>query len=139
MKIHRFFIEEPITEARLTLKDFGLLNQWRNVLRLKMGDRVNLLDNTEFEFECMIEQMEKNQAIISVSKKIHRPWQPAFDLELIQSVIKKDRFEWLLEKGTELGVNKFSPIISQRSVRQKINMERARKILKESSEQSGRS
>ena len=57
---------------------------------------------------------------------------------LFASLIKKDKFEWVLEKCTELGVSKFIPIISERSEKKGLNIERARKIIKEASEQSER-
>jgi 16S rRNA (uracil1498-N3)-methyltransferase len=57
---------------------------------------------------------------------------------LFASLIKKDKFEWVLEKCTELGVSKFVPIISERSEKKDLNIERMRKIIKEASEQSER-
>jgi RsmE family RNA methyltransferase len=55
---------------------------------------------------------------------------------LFASLIKKDKFEWVLEKCTELGVSEFVPVISERSEKKGLNIERARKIIKEASEQS---
>lgn len=139
MRLHNFFIEQKIAGKEIIIKDKNVLDQWRKVLRLKVGNEVVLLDNSGFEFKCLIKSLEQKEATLSVLEKIEKSWNPNFDLELIPSVIKKDKFEWVLEKGTELGVSKFSPILSERSIKQNLNFERAEKILKESSEQSGRS
>ena len=57
---------------------------------------------------------------------------------LIAALIKKDNFEWIIEKATELGVTGIIPVISERSEKKSLNMERGNKILVEASEQSGR-
>jgi 16S rRNA (uracil1498-N3)-methyltransferase len=139
MRTHIFFIQNPVIGNEIAVRDKNLLNQWEKVLRLKEGDKVFVFDNSEFKFECSIKNFSSVEAHLSVLKKVSKPWRPSFDLEIVQAVIKKDRFEWLLEKGTELGVNKFSPVVCRRSIKHKINIERAEKILRESSEQSGRS
>lgn len=59
-------------------------------------------------------------------------------LSLVVSLIKKDNFEWVIQKGTELGVSEFIPVVSERSEKKGFNMERARKIMIEACEQSGR-
>lgn len=62
----------------------------------------------------------------------------ALKLALAFSLIKKDNVEWIIEKGTELGVSSFVPLVSERSEKKGFNMERARKIVVEAAEQSGR-
>lgn len=59
-------------------------------------------------------------------------------LSLAVSLVKKDNFEWVIQKGTELGVTEFIPLISERSEKKGFNMERAEKIMIEALEQSGR-
>jgi len=138
MRLHRFFVKEKIENPNFSVKDKDLANQIKNVLRLKKGERVIILDGSGFEFECGIESLETTRIDFSVLKKIKKMDEKEFNLELLPALIKKDRLEWVLEKGTELGVNKFSPIISERSVKQNLNLERAKKIIKEASEQSGK-
>jgi 16S rRNA (uracil1498-N3)-methyltransferase len=54
------------------------------------------------------------------------------------ALIKKDNFEWVLEKCTELGVSRFVPIMAERSEKKNIDIERAKRIIKEACEQCGR-
>jgi 16S rRNA (uracil1498-N3)-methyltransferase len=63
---------------------------------------------------------------------------PKRNIILYQSLIKKDKMEWVVEKATELGVSKIVPIVSERSEKKGFNIERAKKIAVEASEQCGR-
>ena len=139
MRLHRFFIEQEILEnGEMTLTDKDLIHQWGKVFRLKAGDRVILFDGTGFDYVSEIILLNKNEGVLKVIEKKLNENIPKKEIHLFQSIIKKDKFEWVLEKGTELGVSYFHPIISERSEKKNINFERARKIIKEASEQSGR-
>jgi 16S rRNA (uracil1498-N3)-methyltransferase len=139
MRLHRFFITEQLKNRdRVTILDRDVLHQWKNVFRLKAGDRVILLDNSGSEYVAEFELLSKEKAELA-HLEVQPPRNgPQKEVWLFAALIKKDNFEWILEKGTELGVSHFVPIISQRSEKKNLNVERAQKILKEASEQSGR-
>lgn len=139
MRLHRFFIEQKIPESgEVMITDKDLIHQWVKVFRLKAGDRVMLFDGTGFDYVSEIVSLNKNESILkAVDKKLNENV-PKKEIHLFQSIIKKDNFEWVIEKGTELGISYFHPIISERSEKKNINFERTRKIIKEASEQSGR-
>src|SRR3989338_5215426 len=140
MRLHRFYIDKKIEGKEVFVKEERLLNQWRKVFRYKTGDRVILFDGSGMEFigelkdlkkeEVKIEILEEREGILP--KKIGR------EIVLCQSLIKKDKMEWVVEKATELGVSKIVPIISERSEKKGFNLERAKKIAIEASEQCGR-
>jgi 16S rRNA (uracil1498-N3)-methyltransferase len=139
MRLHRFFIAEEIgNKKEMEISDKELLNQWKNVFRLGKGDRVMLLDNSGLEYEAEFELLARDTArlVILASKKAMN--MPGRNITLYCSLIKKSNFEWVLEKGTELGVAGFVPLVSERSEKKGFNMERAQKIIREASEQSGR-
>lgn len=139
MRLHRFFIEQKILESgEVMVSDKDLIHQWQKVFRLKAGDRVILFDGTGFDYVSEIVLLDKNRGVLKVIDKKLNENIPKKEIHLFQSIIKKDNFEWILEKGTELGVSYFHPIISERSEKKNINFERAGKIIKEASEQSGR-
>lgn len=139
MRLHRFFIEQKIPESgEVMITDKDLIHQWGKVFRLKASDRVIIFDGTGFDYVSEIVSLNKNEAVLKVVEKIKNENVPKKEIHLFQSIIKKDNFEWVLEKGTELGVSYFHPIISERSEKKNINFERAGKIIKEASEQSGR-
>lgn len=139
MRLHNFFIKQEIgNNSTILVDDSDLLNQWRNVLRLNTGSLVILFDNSGFEFTAQFMELTYLKAELVVVEKRKNKFSPKKEIFLFQSLIKSDKFEWILEKGTELGVAHFRPVLSQRSVAKKVNLERAQKILIESSEQSGR-
>ncbi|MBU6430921.1 MAG: 16S rRNA (uracil(1498)-N(3))-methyltransferase [Patescibacteria group bacterium] len=139
MRLHRFFMEREISESgEVTIIDNDLIRQWGKVFRFKVGDRVILFDGLGFDYVSDIVLLDKNKGVLKVVEKIKNENVPKKEIHLFQSIIKKDKFEWVLEKGTELGVSYFHPIVSERSEKKNINFERGRKIIKEASEQSGR-
>ncbi|MGQ9573631.1 MAG: 16S rRNA (uracil(1498)-N(3))-methyltransferase [Dehalococcoidia bacterium] len=142
--MHRFFVPpEAIVgqEARLGAE---LARRMARVLRLRPGDHVLLLNNAgrEFEVELTALTTRAGHALILASRE--GAGEPNFRLVLYQALIKGQRFDWVLEKGTELGVAAFVPVVSSRSVVRPIEAtaarrERWRRVIVEAAEQSGRS
>jgi 16S rRNA (uracil1498-N3)-methyltransferase len=98
---------------------------------------VVLFNGSGFEYECVISFISNREAKLEVVSK--KPSIiPNTNITLYQSLIKKDNFEWIAEKATELGVAKIVPVVSERSEKKNINEERLKKILIEASEQCGR-
>ena len=139
MRTHRFFIEREIPESgEVKVADKDLIHQWQKVFRLKTGNRVILFDGSGFDYISEFVSLDKNNSVLKILEKELNQNIPKKEIHLFQSIIKKDKFEWVLEKGTELGISYFHPIVSERSEKKNINFERAGKIIKEASEQSGR-
>lgn len=138
MKLHRFFVEEKIPEAgELSVSNETLLNQWRNVLRMEEGDKVVLFSGDGSESLCEFVSLSKKDALFKVIET-KKGVVPEREVTLCLALIKKDNFELALEKATELGVTRIIPVQAARSEKKGVNYERAQKILREASEQSGR-
>ncbi len=139
MRLHNFFIDEPIGDRNtVEISDSGTIHQWRHVLKFNTGTTVVLLDNSGFEYLAQFTELNFRKAVLEIMERRKNKFAPKKELTLFSAQTKSDRFDWLLEKGTELGVFRFAPIISERTTVRKFNIERAKKIFKESSEQSGR-
>jgi 16S rRNA (uracil1498-N3)-methyltransferase len=141
MRLHRFFIEERIEDKkRITVFEKELVHQWKNVFRLKEGNEVILLDNSGFEYFAVITSLKKDEAELEIVNVEKNTDIPLIKIHLFLALIKKERFEWALEKGTEIGISSFTPIITDRIKSKNINLglERGKKIMKEAAEQSGR-
>ena len=139
MKLHRFFVSGSLLNKKeFVTSDKELINQWRNVLRLQPSETIILLDNSGSEFSSIITELRKDLARVEIINSQLNSNEPEKEIWLFQSLIKKDNFEWILEKCTEIGVSHFVPVLSERSEKKNINTERAEKILKEAAEQSGR-
>lgn len=138
MKLHRFFVEQEIGDKKtLEIKEERLLYQWRNVLRFLVGDKVTLFDGRGSDFLCEINILTKNEAKLSVLEK-EKGIIPKKKITLFISLIKRENFELVLEKATELGVSQIIPVIADRSEKKSFNHERSTKIIVEASEQSER-
>ena len=108
----------------------------KDVMRLKVGDKLSIF-NTLGEWNAVIESYEKNEAKIKIMEKV-RDKNNEKNIWLAFSPIKQNPLNFVIQKGTELGVQKFIPILSERTVVREINIERVKKIITESSEQSNR-
>lgn len=139
MKIHRFFFEQKIQDTKtLHITQTEFIHQVKNVFRFDSGDQLVLFDNTGYDFYFSIEKYEKDYVSLSFIKKEKNNVSLDKEFYLFASIVKKDNFEWIVQKATELGVAHIVPIISDRSEKKDLNMDRIRKISIEASEQSGR-
>lgn len=139
MRVHNFFIKEKIGEQReIAVSDSALLDQWRHVLRLNTGSMVRLFDNSGFEYLAQFRELSYLKAVFLIIEKKKNQFAPKRKVILFQSLLKKDKLEFVVEKCAELGVSGFAPIISERSEKKSFNLGRAEKIAREASEQSGR-
>ena len=105
-----------------------------NVMRLKLGSRLNLF-NKDGEWESEIIFIKKDKVEVKFLKKIKQS-NNAYKIELAICLVKKTPMETILQKSTELGVSKIIPIISDRTEVKELNYERAKKIVIEATEQS---
>ena len=108
----------------------------KDVMRLKIGDKLSIF-NTLGEWKAVIESYEKNGARIKIMEKI-RDVEDEKSIWLAFSPIKQNPLNFVIQKGTELGVQKFIPVLSDRTIVREINIERVNKIIVEASEQSNR-
>jgi 16S rRNA (uracil1498-N3)-methyltransferase len=105
-------------------------------MRLKTGDSFSVF-NDQGEWNAIIENYEKDGARIKILKKV-RNKKSEKNVWLAFSPIKQNPLNFMIQKTTELGIQKFIPVICERSVVNDINIERIKKIIIESSEQSNR-
>ena len=138
MKLHRFFVEKKIPNSgTFDITNENPLNQWRNVLRMEACDKAILFDGGGDEALCEFVSLSKNLAELKVIEKKHG-LVPKREVTLYVALIKKDNFEMVLEKATELGVSHIIPVLCARSEKKAVNYERTKKIVREAAEQSGR-
>ncbi len=137
MRLHRFYIEKQIDGDNINISDKDLVHQWKNVFRYNVGSEVILFDGSGFEYLAYISSLRNLGATLEIVSKKKKP-KPARFLGLAVSLLKKENTELVIQKATELGVSFIQPIISERSEKKNLNIERAKKIIIESAEQSGR-
>lgn len=101
--------------AELTLSD-DLAHQARDVLRLVPGATLRLLDGAGGEYPAEITQVSRKSVSVRVGEREDGLPQPPVRITLCLGLLKAARFEWALQKGTELGVARFQPLLTERAV-----------------------
>ena len=119
----------------------GTLNKTQShyltkVMRIKVGEVFSLF-NKSGEWETIINEISKSNLTFKVKKQL-RQKENESEIWLAFSPIKSNFFNFMIQKATELGVTKLMPILTERTIVRKINIERLSKIVIEASEQSNR-
>ncbi|HEX9896105.1 MAG TPA: RsmE family RNA methyltransferase [Dehalococcoidales bacterium] len=139
--MHRFFISKESFAGDNVSITGQPAYQITRVLRLKRGDRVTLLDDTGREYETAIESITHDTVQGKVIANEPGIGEPKISLTLYQALLKTDKFEFVLQKGVELGITGFIPFMSERCVVRKPSesrIERWHNIIREAAEQSRR-
>jgi 16S rRNA (uracil1498-N3)-methyltransferase len=111
----------------------------KRVLRLAIGERVVLFDGLGFEYVCEIGRYTEDAVVLNVvEKRMGSGGEGGKKVTLYMALVKKDNFEWIVQKATELGVSDIVPVVADRSEKKNLNTERLSKIIIEAAEQSGR-
>lgn len=111
------------------------------VLRKQKGDAFLATDGAGTTYECQVDSFAHGLVTASILSKDEGRGEPEFQLILAVALLKKDRFKWIIEKGTELGISNFMPIVTERTIGTERSMKpaRCRKIAISAMKQSGRS
>lgn len=142
--MHRFFIPPDWIRGETVWLGDDVAHQLRHVLRLRPGARVVVLDDRGWEYEVQLVAVERQEARGNILARRPASGEPPVQLTLAQAVLKKDNFEWVLQKGTEVGVARFVPLITARTVAagddgvSAAKQERWARIVREAAEQSRR-
>jgi len=135
-----FYVKlEDVTSHGLTLRGDESKHLIR-VLRKNIGDRVFVTDGNEMMYEAVIAEIGKSETRCSIAAIHHKYHEPALDVTLAVSLLKNPaRFDYLVEKTTELGVRTILPISCERTISHNEKHERLEKIALSAMKQCGRS
>ena len=136
MKIHRFIDNFDLSGLEIEITG-EIAHQMAKVLKLEIGEQVELCDGKGINAQGKITKLSKNSTIVEI-EKITKESPTQKSITLFCAVLKKENFELVVQKTTECGIQKIIPIITTRTVKTGLNMERLQKIAKEACEQSGR-
>ena len=130
----RLFFSENIIENSTSLLSKEHTHYVANVMRMKRGSNINFF-NKKGEWLSEIIFLDRDRVEVKFLNKIKEPSKLS-NIELAICLVKKNSMETILQKATELGVSRITPIISERTEVKELNYERAQKILVEATEQS---
>ncbi len=136
MRLHRFYVEQPLGEE-VVIDNVPLIQQWTKVFRYTTDDSVILFNGNGLDTTYTLESVANKQCILRKSMST-ASFVPTKNITLYLSLIKKDNFELVVQKATELGVARIVPVISERSEKKNLNESRLLKIAIEAAEQCGR-
>jgi 16S rRNA (uracil1498-N3)-methyltransferase len=130
----RLFVDQALSQGLSVIVDGTYLAA---VLRLGPGDQVKLFDDRSGEWLAEIAEAGRKRVTLQVGEHL-REREQVPDLWLLFAPIKRGRIDWLVEKATELGVARLAPVITRRTVVERVNLERLRAHAIEAAEQCGR-
>ena len=130
----RLFVDQALSRGASVTVEGTYLGA---VLRLGTGERVKLFDNQTGEWLAEIAEAGKKRSTLTVLERL-RDRETVPDLWLLFAPIKRGRIDWLVEKATELGAARLAPVITRRTIVDRLNLDRLRAHAIEAAEQCER-
>lgn len=133
----RLFIDQPLSADAAPAIDGPAAHYLLNVMRLKVGDPILLFDNQSGEWLATVADAGKRALTVRIERQM-RPLEHVPDLWLCFAPVKKARLDWIIEKATELGIARLQPVITERTIVERVKRERLEAQIIEACEQCGR-
>ena len=133
----RLFVREPLGEGVTVELDAAQANYLGNVLRLGAGAELLAFDGSSGEWLSRIAQSGRKRMTLAIERRTREP-ESVPDVWLAFAPVKRAQTDWLVEKATELGAARLIPVITARTIVERVKGERLRSIAIEAAEQCGR-
>ena len=133
----RLFVAAPLAKGEAVAVEGNQAHYLAKVMRIAVGDVVILCDDLTGEWAAQVVSVDKREVVLEPAEQL-RPREQVPDFWLCAALLKKDRFDLVLEKATELGVRRVQPVLARRCVADRLNPERARAVMTEAAEQCAR-
>jgi 16S rRNA (uracil1498-N3)-methyltransferase len=133
--MHRFFVAKD----QIPIISGSDVHHIKDVLRMKVGDELELLDGTGTAYSARISEIKKDQIVCEILSTQTEESELKVKVTLAQCLPKAKKMDLIIQKCTELGAHRIIPTISERSIAKGEKPVRWKKIVKESAEQCGRS
>ena len=133
----RLFVRAALGKGARVDLDAGQANYLGNVMRLAEGSELLVFDGRSGEWLARIAEAGKKRMTLAVEHRT-RESEAIPDVWLAFAPVKRNQTDWLVEKATELGVAKLIPVMTQRTIAERVKLERLEAIAIEAAEQCGR-
>src|SRR5690348_3240885 len=133
----RLFVRSPLAEGTSVDLEAAQANYLGNVMRLGVGAELLVFDGISGEWLARIAEAGKKRMTLAVERKTREP-ESIPDLWLAFAPVKRAQTDWLVEKATELGAARLVPVMTQRTVAERVRLDRLESIAIEAAEQCGR-
>ncbi len=142
--MHKFFVsKENISEDTILITGDDVKHIGK-VLRLKVGDKINISDGNSTEYICELDLIDKKEVVCNIIEKFQNKTESPICITLFQGLPKAQKMELIIQKGVEIGIKNIIPVLTERVVVKTETrdisgkIERWNKISKEAAKQSGR-
>lgn len=135
--VPRIYIVDELYKTAVVEHSKSKAHYLRSVMRLNVGEQVFLFNENNGEYLAKIKTLSKSNVEFEVLNCVRKPYF-GYDITLLNAPIHKDNFRFVVEKGTELGVRKFRPVITERTNAPKVRIDKAREYIMVSVEQCER-
>src|SRR5512132_2750386 len=133
----RLFVRAQLGEGVRVELDAGQANYLGNVMRLGEGAELLVFDGQSGEWLARVAEAGKKRMALTVELRT-RDAEAVPDVWLAFAPVKRNQTDWLIEKATELGAARLIPVMTQRTVAERVRLERLEAIAIEAAEQCGR-
>lgn len=133
----RLFTRQLLSKSASVELDAGQANYLGNVLRLKEGDAVLVFDGVSGEWLARIAEAGRKRMTLAVDERTREP-ETIPDVWLAFAPVKRAQTDWLVEKATELGAARLIPVMTRRTIAERVRLDRLEAIAIEAAEQCGR-
>jgi 16S rRNA (uracil1498-N3)-methyltransferase len=135
--VTRLYSDAALGDGAAVALDEAQTHYLRHVLRLSSGARIALFNGRDGEWWGEIESLGR-QTGTARATELRRPPRPEPDLWLLFAPLKRARIDYLVEKATELGVSELRPVMTERTMVERVNLDRLRAHVREAAEQTER-
>lgn len=143
--MHHFFVTPSQVKEKVIYIEGSDVNHMKNVLRLRIGEQVEISDGNNLKYLCRVAAYEDDGAVLDILQRKEADTELKSDLYLFQGLPKGDKMEWIVQKAVELGAHEIIPVAMKRSV-VKLDAKKAEKkvqrwssISESAAKQAGRS
>lgn len=133
----RLFLRQPLDEGARIELDAAQANYLGNVMRLGPGAELLVFDGQSGEWLARIVEKAKKRMTLAIEQRTREP-EAIPDVWLAFAPVKRAQTDWLVEKATEIGAAKLVPVITQRTIAERVKLERLEAIAIEAAEQCGK-
>jgi 16S rRNA (uracil1498-N3)-methyltransferase len=133
----RLYVDQPLSDGATLALEGAPANYLATVLRLAAGDQVKLFDDRTGEWLAELTGADRKRVALRIVAHL-RGREPVPDLWLLFAPIKRGRIDWIAEKATELGIARLVPVLTRRTIVERVNLERLRAHSIEAAEQCER-
>ena len=137
MSTPRLFLDQPLAEGAEVPATAGQAHYLGGVMRRAVGDAVLLFNGRDGEWAASIASLRKDRCTFRPERQT-RPQEPMPVSRLLLAAVKRDAMDWIAEKATELGIGLIQPVLTRRSITDRVNVARLTAIAQEAAEQCRR-